>query len=163
MKRIPIRALVIAAACIAATPAGAQTVLTASSFLPNQHFQTISAIVQLGADIEKATEGRVKVNLLPKAVVAPPGTFDAVRDGLVDIAWTVHGLTSARFVLTNIAELPGNGDSAEATSVAYQRIHERYLAKAGEHKGVKVLAVFTHGPGAIQTTKKQVNTITWLD
>ncbi|MSQ72136.1 MAG: TRAP transporter substrate-binding protein [Betaproteobacteria bacterium] len=133
--------------------------MSASSFVPPTHFQTVSAIIQWGQDVEKATEGRVKMNLLPKAVVAPPGTLDAVRDGLVDIAWTVHGLTSSRFVLTNIAELPGNGDNAEATSVAYQRVHERHLAKAGEHKGLRVLALWTHGPGVVHTTKKPITTL----
>ena len=137
----------------------AQTVLSASSILPTNHFQTRSALVDWGVDVERVTQGRVKVNLLPKAVVAPPGTLDAVRDGLVDVAWTVHGLTSARFVLTKIAELPGNGDSAEQTSVAFQRIHDRYLAKAGEHKGVKVIAVFTHGPGQILMARRPINSI----
>lgn len=160
MKANFAKVLAVVGAGMLAAPVAAQTVLSASSFLPSQHFQTISSIVQWGEDVEKRTEGRVKTNLLPKAVVAPPGTFDAVRDGLADIAWTVHGLTAARFLLTNIAELPGNGDSAEATSVAYQRIHERYLAKVGEHKGVIVLALYTHGPGVIQTTKKQVVNIT---
>ncbi len=140
-------------------PGQAQTVLSASSILPNNHFLTRSTVVAWGADVEKVTEGRVKVNLLPKAVVAPPGTLDAVREGLADVAWVVHGLMPARFVLTGLAELPGNGDSAEQTSVAYQHIHDRYLAKADEHKGVKVLAVFTHGPGQILMAKRPINSI----
>ena len=60
---------------------------------------------------------------------------------------------------TKLAEFPSLGDDATASSVAYQRIFERHLAKAGEHKGVKVLAVFTHGPGQIYNTKKPINTI----
>ena len=141
------------------TVAHAQVVLSASSILPTNNFLTRNTLSAWGADVERVTEGRVKVNLLPKPAVAPPGTLDAVKDGLIDVAWTVHGLTPARFVLTNIAEFPGNGDSAEQMSVAYQRIHERHLAKAGEHKGVKVIALFTHGPGQLLSARRPVNTI----
>ena len=44
-------------------------------------------------------------------------------------------------------------------SLAYQRIHEKYLENAGEHKGVKVLSVFTHGPGHIYNTKRPIKSI----
>ncbi|MCL4747494.1 MAG: ABC transporter substrate-binding protein, partial [Burkholderiaceae bacterium] len=71
----------------------------------------------------------------------------------------VHGYTPGRYLLTQLAELPLGGDSAEATSVAYQRIHDKYLAKLDEHRGLKVIAVFTHGPGNIFNTKHKVDSI----
>jgi TRAP-type transport system periplasmic protein len=40
--------------------------------------------------------------------------------------------------------------------VAYQRIYSKYFAPLGEHRGVKVLGVFTHGPGVIFNSKKPV-------
>jgi len=98
----------------------------------------------------------MKCNILPKGVVAPPGTFDAVRDGLADISFTVDGYTPGRFVTTQMAEFPFLGNSATETSVAYQRIYNKYFAPLGEHKGVKVLGVFTHGPGIIFNAKKPV-------
>jgi len=101
----------------------------------------------------------VKCNILPKPVVAPPATFDAVRDGLVDVSYSVHGYTPGRYVSTQVVELPFMGDSAEATSVAYQRIYDRSLAKLGEHKGLKVLAVFTHGPGIVYNSKRPINSL----
>ena len=106
--------------------------------------------------VEKGTKGSVKCNLLPKAVSAPPGTFDAVRDGLADVSYTVDGYTPGRFVFTQVAEFPFLGDSSTATSVAYQRIYDKYFAPLGEHRGVKALAVFTHGPGIIFTVKQPV-------
>ena len=113
--------------------------------------------------MEAATQGRVKCNLLPKAVVAPPQTFDAVRDGLADLSFIVHGYTPGRFVLTDVAEFPFLGDTSEAISVAYQRIHDRMLAKFDEHKGVHVLGVFTHGPGQIFNTKRAVTSLKDLE
>jgi len=42
--------------------------------------------------------------------------------------------------------------------VAYSRIHWKYFQKVGEYKGVKLLAVWTHGPGQM-FTKKPVGSI----
>jgi TRAP-type C4-dicarboxylate transport system substrate-binding protein len=86
----------------------------------------------------------------------PPGTFDAVRNGLADLSFTVHGYTPGRFATTQFVEVPFLGDSSEVTSVAFQRMYVKNPAIADEHKGVKVLAVFTHGPGIVFNTKKPV-------
>ncbi len=136
-------------------PARAEVVLTASNWLPPTHAMAATQ-AKWCDDVAKATAKRVRCNILPKPVAAPPATFDAIRDGLADVSFGVHGYTPGRFTLTQMTELPFNGGSAEATSVAYQRIFERHLAKAGEHKGVKVLAVFNHGPGAMFNTKRPI-------
>jgi TRAP-type transport system periplasmic protein len=136
----------------------AQVVLTASSWLPPSHTLSQSQEQWCG-EVTKATAGRVKCNILPKAVVAPAGTFDAVRDGLADLSFSVHGYTPGRYTLTQLAELPFAGDNPVATSVAYQRVYEKHLAKVNEHKGLKVLAVFTHGPGTLFNTKRPIQTL----
>ncbi|MDP2416805.1 MAG: TRAP transporter substrate-binding protein [Hydrogenophaga sp.] len=133
----------------------AQTVFTVSSWLPPTH--TLSTVQKNWCDLlEKESTGRMKCNILPKGVVSAPGTFDAVRDGLADISYTVDGYTPGRFINTQVAEFPFLGDSATATSVAYQRIYSKHFAPLGEHRGVKVLGVFTHGPGIIFNSKKPV-------
>jgi TRAP-type transport system periplasmic protein len=133
----------------------AQTVFTVSSWLPPTH--TLSTVQKDWCDmLEKESTGRMKCNILPKGVVAAPGTFDAVRDGLADISYTVDGYTPGRFINTQVAEFPFLGNSAVPTSVAYQRIYSKYFAPLGEHRGVKVLGVFTHGPGIIFNSKKPV-------
>jgi len=55
--------------------------------------------------------------------------------------------------------LPGSGGSAEVNSVAYSRIHWKYLQQANEYKGVKLLGVFTHGPGQMFSVKKPVTSV----
>ena len=151
----PMKALLAAASLLAAGTAAAQGTLTLSSWLPPQHAAT-RALVEWAGAVEKASNGRLKHNLLAKAVSSPPATFDAIRDGLADVSWTVDGYTPGRFVLTRVAEFPFMGETAEVNSVAYQRIHDRHLAKANEHQGVRVLAVFAQGPTGIYTTKKAV-------
>lgn len=155
MKRI---AMSFAAALLV-QGAQAQTTLSMSVWIPQQAPFVQNALVPWGKQVEEGTAGRVKVAMLPKAVAAPGGHLDAVRDGLADVAFTVQGYTPGRFVLTKVAEMPFLGDSAESMSVAYQRVHERHLAKANEHQGVRVLAVFVHGPGELFTTKKALTRI----
>lgn len=150
-----IKALALSSTLLASGWVSAQTVFTVSSWLPPSH--TLSTSQKAWCDmLEKESAGRMKCNILPKGVVAAPGTFDAVRDGLADISYTVDGYTPGRFINTQVAEFPFLGNNAVATSVAYQRIYSKHFAPLGEHRGVKVLAVFTHGPGVIFNSKKPV-------
>ena len=151
--------LALVGAVIAASPALAQTTtLTMSSWVSPQHHLTSVVLQGWANEVEKVTSGRVKLTMLPKHPSAPPGTFDAVRDGLVDVSYVTASYTPARHILPLMAELPGAGDTALVNSVAFSRIHWKYFDKVGEYKGVKLLGVFTHGPGQM-FTKRPVNGI----
>jgi len=130
--------------------AQAQTTLTYSTWVPPSHHLSVWQ-ANWTQEVEKATGGRVKFQSLPKAPAAPPGTFDAVRDGLVDLSYVTASYTPARHILPLMAELPGAGDTALVNSIAYSRIHWKRFHKVGEYKGVKLLGVFTHGPGQMFT------------
>jgi TRAP-type transport system periplasmic protein len=106
--------------------------------------------------LEKNTSGKMKCNILPRGVVAPPGTFDAIKNGLADVSFAVHGYTPGRFVLTQMAEFPFLGNAAEQISVAFNKVAMKHPQFAAEHQGIKVLAYFTHGPGIVFNTKKPV-------
>ena len=137
----------------------AQTTLTMSSWVPPTHSLTLNVLGGWAREVERVTSGRVKLQMLPKHPVGAGGTFDAVRDGLMDVSYVTASYTPARHPLPLIAELPGNGATAEINSVAYSRIHWKYLHGAGEYKGVKLLGVFTHGPGQMFMAKKPVNSV----
>ena len=155
MKLRSVFATAFSATLLASGVASAETVFTVSSWLPPTH--TASMAQKEWCDmLTKESAGSMKCNILPKGVTSAPGTFDAVRDGLADISYTVDGYTPGRFVFTQVAEFPFLGNSATVTSVAYQRIYDKYFAPLGEHRGVKVLGVFTHGPGIIFNSKMPV-------
>jgi TRAP-type C4-dicarboxylate transport system substrate-binding protein len=139
--------------------ASAQTVLTMSSWVGPSHPLTRDVLGGWAAAVEKATNGRVKMQMLAKHPVAPQGTFDGVRDGVMDVSYVTASYTPARHPLPLLAELPGSGGTAEINSVAFSRIHWKHLHKAGEYKGVKLLGVFTHGPGQMFLVKKPVNSV----
>jgi TRAP-type C4-dicarboxylate transport system substrate-binding protein len=118
------------------------------SWLPPKHTMNKDVLPTWGKWISEATEGRVTIKIEypgghPKAMLGN------VQDGVFDAAWTFHGYFPGRFKLTKIVELPGLGAGAEAASVAHWRINEKYLKQAGEHKGIVLGALFTHGPGQI--------------
>ena len=149
-----------AAAAMIAGHAGAQTVLTVSSWVPPTH--GLSMAQKDWCDLlEKNTSGKMKCNILPRAVSAPPGTMDAVKNGLADVSFTVHGYTPGRFVATQMAEFPFLGDKSEPISVAFNRVASRHAEFNAEHQrqGVKVLAYFTHGPGIIFNTKRPITRV----
>src|SRR5688572_26479075 len=149
----------VVAGFAAAPPAAAQTTtMTMSSWVSPQHHITAVVLQGWANEAEKVTNGRVKFTMLPKHPSAPPGTFDAVRDGLVDLSFVTASYTPARHVMPLLPELPGSGETALANSIAYSRIHWKYFHKVGEYKGVKLLGVFTHGPGQM-FTKKPVRSI----
>jgi TRAP-type transport system periplasmic protein len=155
-------AAILGSAALALTPqpAAAQTTtLTMSSWVSPSHLLTKDVLAVWGQQVEKATNGRVKLQMLPKHPSAPPGTFDAVRDDLVDVSYVTASYTPARHVLPLVAELPGGGATSVINSLAYSRIYWKYLQQADEYKGVKLLGVFTHGPGQMFNTKRPINKV----
>jgi len=154
MKRHLI-SLAAAAVLCGAGSAGAQTVLTLSSWVPPTHSLSV-AQKEWCELVEKNSGNKIKCNVLPRAVANPPGTLDAVKNGLADVSFTVHGYTPGRFVLTQMAEFSFLGDAAEPLSVAFNRVAMKYPQFTQEHQGIHVLAYFTHGPGIVFNTKRPV-------
>jgi len=141
-----------------ASLAQAQTTLTVSVWLPPTH-PVPQAIMKWAQDLEQGSKGRIKAQLLPKPVTAPPGSYNAVRDGLADVSFTVLGYTPGRFSLSEFAELPLTSATAEQGSVAFYRVASKHKAILDEYREVKLLALFTHGPGVIMNTKKDITSV----
>ncbi|RVU32636.1 MULTISPECIES: TRAP transporter substrate-binding protein DctP [Neptunomonas] len=128
--------------------ASAETVLRVGSWLPPTHPQNAVVWPTWSKWVEEATEGRVKVKV-EYGLGHPKTMFDLVEDGAIDASFSYHGYVPGRFKLTQGIEQPLLGVNAEAASVAHWRVHNKYFAKAEEHDGVELLALFTHGPGQI--------------
>ena len=126
--------------------------LTISSWLPPAHPINTDMLEGLVDMMEEATDGKVtgeiKLGLAP-----PPAQMDLILDGAADITIIFNGYQPGRFVGTKLIELPGYDGNAEAASVAYWQVHEKYLAQLDDFKGTKVIALNTHGPGQIHSNK----------
>lgn len=139
------------------------TTLRLSSWLPPGHPIVRDMIKPWADQVSAATDGRVRIAILPKPLGKPPAHFDLAKDGVADITYGVHGYQPGRFLLTKAVEMPFLGNSAESVSVAYWRIHQNHLAAANEHKGVTLLSVFTHGPGNIFNAERPIKSLSDLN
>jgi TRAP-type transport system periplasmic protein len=159
--RIRIRALaagtILAATGLAVT-AHAQTTLTMSSWVPPTHFVAKDILQPWMAEVERATEGRVKINMLPKAVGSPPQHWELARKGVADISWGNFTYEPERFKSMWFVELPMMGSSCEASSVALWRTHSQFLASNDAFKGVQMLGVGLLGGGQFHHPSKVIDT-----
>ena len=140
-----------ALAYISATEASAQTVIKVDTWLAPNNPQNEVVFPAWAKAVEQATQGRIKVQISYPPNVNPQTFFDRLVDGISDVCWSFHGYNPGRFTVTQIVELPGLDASAYEATVAYERIQQKFLDRAGEHKGIHLLTVFSHGPGMLHT------------
>ncbi len=156
MRKSSVFALMGALMFSTASLAKAETIRV-SSWAPPKHGMNAIVWPTWGKCLSEATGGSLDIKI-EYGLAPPPQQPDVVRDGVADATWMFHGYNPGRYVLTKGIELPGLNTSAEAASVAYWRIHEKYFAKANEHVGLIVLALTSHGPG-IMHTKEKINSL----
>lgn len=142
---------------LAVTAAQAETTLVLSSWLPPKHPIVAKVMKPWARDVEKATDGRVKVRVLAKPLGAPPAHFDLARDGVADITYGLHSFTKDdRFLRSRIGQFSFLGDNAVAVSKAYWDVYGGQLDAQGEHEGVKLLSLFAHGPGMFHNNRRKI-------
>jgi TRAP-type transport system periplasmic protein len=109
--------------------------------------------------VEKDSGGRIKFEGYPAMQLGgtPVQLYDQAKDGVVDIVWTLPGLTAGRFPRVEVFELPFMMNNAEATSKAYWEYVQ--TVAADEFKDTQVLALQVHGPGVIHTADKPVRSV----
>jgi TRAP-type C4-dicarboxylate transport system substrate-binding protein len=127
-------------------------------FVGDQHAMS-QWLVKWSEQLEKGSNGRIVVKRFPGAQMGPtPQHYDFARTGQADVVWFLHGGTPGRFPLTELVQLPYLVGSAEigAKVLNDPDLRARYLD--AEHRGVKVLMLFTHQPGNVHTTRKPIRT-----
>lgn len=152
----------IAATSMSGFALAQEVTLRLAGFLPPSHAIVKEMVVPWSREVERATQGRVRIQLLDAPLGPPPLQIDLAASGAADITYGVNDYTSGRFSLHGIVQLPFYASSAVAGSVAYWRIFDRHLAAAEEFKGVRVLSLFTHGPGALFLRDRAVSPLSEL-
>jgi TRAP-type C4-dicarboxylate transport system substrate-binding protein len=151
------------AAAVATTGATAQEVtLRLHHFLPAPAPAHAKFMAPWAEKVEKESNGRIKVQLFPSMQLGgtPPQLFDQVKDGVVDIVWTLPGYTAGRFPIVEVFELPFMMQNTEATSRAVWEYVQQY--DQAEFKDVKPLAFHVHGPGVFHMVKREVKSMSDL-
>ena len=152
-------ALLAAATVSMAAHAQQPIELKLAYFVGDQHAMS-QWLIKWAEGLEKASNGRIVVKRFPSAQMGPtPGHYDFARTGQADVAWFLHGGTPGRFPLTELVNLPFLAGSAEIGTKVLNDPELRAKYLDAEHKGVKVLMLFTHQPGGPHTTKKAIRTM----
>lgn len=152
LKAVAVAAITAAAAAGMATGSAGAATIKLETYAGPKHAMNTTAWPTWIKQMEAASKGGIKVNM-SYPPINPRDLYDRVREGIADMAWITHGYTTGRFVLTDMAELPGADGNAEQISKAYWRTYTKHFASKNEHKGVVLLALFTHGPGMMHTRK----------
>lgn len=145
-------AVLALAAALSANKADAAEVLRASTAVQTSHWLVKEALAQWAEDVKRESKGELTINILPTPLGSPASQFEMARDGVVDVVYANPGLTPGRFVLLEVAGLPGIATTGEALSVGLQRLIEKTPAMQKEFEGVKMLGVYVQSPYQIYTT-----------
>ena len=108
------------------------------------------------AKLTTESKGRIKCQIYPSMQLggSVPQLYDQVKDGVVDVIWTVAGYSAGRFPLVEVFELPFFMNNAEASSKAlwdYVQLHDM-----DEFKDVHPIAFHLHGGGVFHMIKKPI-------
>lgn len=137
--------------------AGAQDVtLKLHHFLPPQAIGHSQFLAPWAKRIETQSDGRIRVDIYPAMQLGgkPPQLYDQVRDGVVDLVWTVPSYTPGRFPKLEVFELPFVTASATATSQAVMAYADTYLR--GQFDGVRPLVFHVHAPGVLHMNGRPI-------
>ena len=141
-----------------ATPATAETKLLFNIFVPPNHTFTNGGFKPWAQDVERVTDGRVKVEFTSASLAPPPKQWNMVTSGIADVAMLANQFESRRITLPTIGGLPFLGDTSVQRGVALQRTYDKYFTTANEFKGIKLVALFTNS-GAGIIANKEINSI----
>lgn len=127
--------------------------LKLAHFWPSTHPAETQLVQPWATEIEKASNGQVKITSYPQNSLAQPeAIYKAVKSGIADIGISCFSYTRGQFPVSEVFELPGitYNNSQVASRVAWEGIQE---FNPKEVQDTKLLMVLTTGPGDLYTKK----------
>jgi TRAP-type C4-dicarboxylate transport system substrate-binding protein len=162
MKRFVVAALAavgLSGLVSSPTPALAQEVtLRLHTFLPPVANPVKHFMVPWGKRIEQASKGRIKVQVYPVMQLGgkPEQLLQQVRDGVVDIVWTLPGFTPGVMPKLEVFELPFLHRNTKATVLSLQDYVAKHMQK--EFEPYHMLLIHAHA-GSLFMTKDPINKV----
>ena len=111
--------------------------------------------------VEKATDGRVKIDVYwDNTLCKPMDAWEAAKSGVADIAFAMMGFWPGMTPLADVFSLPVlSFDSSEQASIIAWKLLEKYPSLHDQFKPLKVLAIAPSAAYEFLTTKKQIKTM----
>ena len=159
LPRALLAAAMLTATLVPAAAEAQEVTLRVHHFLPPPSVTHKDFIEPWARKVEAESGGRIKIEIYPSMQLGgkPPALYDQVRDGVVDIVWTLPGYTAGRFPTIEVFELPFMAASAEATSQAAHAFYKKHAVE--EFADVHPLMVHVHAPGTLHLRGAPVKTL----
>lgn len=126
-----------------------------STFFPVSH-PNAAITAEWCKEVEKRTNGKVKVQHYPGATLtSPQTTYDSILSGVVDIGNCVLGYTMGKFPLSEILDYPLGYPSGVVATRLGNEFYNHFKPK--EFDNVKVMYFHAQGPGILHTRKPVKN------
>lgn len=136
-----------------------ELVLRYNQWFPSGHWSQKEGLYKYFDKIAEVTQGRVRVEPSAKPLAPPNRNYQAVANGVADIAWGPHGYTPGVFPLTEMVELPFITHDAGKSSTAYWRLWKKYFEQTGMQNEVVTLAMHVTVGGNIHMREKPVTSL----
>lgn len=158
-KYLPSLALAVAAATTAFAAQAQEVTLKVHHFWNPQAMPPMKVLQPWCDKIAAESNNRMKCQIFPAMQLGgtPAQLIDQVRDGVVDVAFTLPGYTAGRFPVMEVFELPFMTSSAESGSKAAWDFYVKHGQK--EFASVKPLMFAVHDNGYVHTRDKQIKTM----
>ena len=125
------------------SPAQAAERVLFNCFFPSQHYVCTKFLPELKNRIETVTEGRVKVNIPPKSLSAPPDQYDGVVGGVMDGALQFNAFIANKVLGIQFSLLPFiSGASSEVSGPALWDTYQKFFADKDEYGEAVLISVF---------------------
>ena len=134
---------------------GPQVTLKLHHFLSPVANAHTRLLVPWARKIEKESDNRIRIDIYPSMQLGGPPArlYDQVRDGVVDMAWTLPGTTPGRFPKIEVFELPFVANKRAVTNAqAVQALYESQLRD--EFKEVHPICLWAHDHGVIHSSRQ---------
>jgi TRAP-type transport system periplasmic protein len=164
MRALLTVAAIVCGAAVATATGGAraaepEVTLKLHHVLPATAHMHRNVVVPWAQEMAKDSDGRIAIEVYPALQLGgqPSSLVDQVRDGVVDIVWTLPGYTPGRFPIIETFEFPFLTTTTDASSRALWEFYERHARE--EFGDIKPLALFMHGPGVFHMRDTEIDSL----
>lgn len=158
MKKVVVSVLmamvwVCAAGMISSTNAAdPQTMTLKWSTFSNPGMKSYGKLVEYAEELEKRTNGRVKLQLYPGSTLSPAQfTLNAVLDGVADVGHLVFAYSRGTFPLSEVLDMPLGIRSASMATGLMNAWYKKFQPK--ELEDLKLLFITGLGPSILHTKR----------
>lgn len=109
--------------------------------------------------VEEQSGGRIEFEMYPSMQLGgkPSALYNQVKDGIVDVVYTLAGYTPGQFPRTEVFELPFVSTTSYATSMAATEFYPKWLKE--EYEAVHPLVLHAPGPPLFHVRGEPIRTL----